>query len=216
MDLGSGDDSIRFNGNGYLLNNGTIRLGAGIDSITGINARLTNTGTIDFGEGNNNISAFSLSNTGTLSFGSGNDSVTTTSSLGINNSSTVLLGGGNDIVNCISSTTNNFGQPATSARPAGLINFGDGNDTLIGYGRGLVDGGTGIDRILLPTSAYRINVFSTYCTIAQLQPNGLPSPNFMTAYGFELIGSSTNPNNTITPANGSILIGADGSISILA
>lgn len=78
-----------------------------------------------------------------------------------------------------------------------------------------MQGGAGLDRILLPASGYQVKTYSGYCTIAQLQSNGTPSLKPITAYGFELIGSATNPANSFTPSDGSYLIGADGSISKL-
>jgi hypothetical protein len=148
LNTGEGNDIIfgsgpysRFGRFGYgIVNSGTLNAGEGDDIITGTgenfgaNTGLLNWGTLNAGEGNDIITGEGqeggLTNPGTLNTGDGNDIITGNGLPGIQNFDSGIINTGNGEDSIISS--------------GGFFNYGqvflgDGNDSING---GLYNGGT--------------------------------------------------------------------------
>ena len=150
----------------------TIDALAGNDSIIGsssggsYNYGIDNKGSIDTGNGNDNINGsgsgsntgsikLGIVNNGTITTGAGNDSITGSYdgfnyvgfSNGILNNGTIDTGEGNDTVNAL---VGGFGG-------SGTTNLGIGKDTLKGFGSGNFIGGDGKDKILFGEGFYTIS-----------------------------------------------------------
>ena len=168
---------------------GIINLGEGDDLMVGetwaVNppndgesprAGIVNYGLINTGNGNDHICGFS--------------GTTEQSNKGIFNDGTIITGTGNDFIDAL---TGGFSG-------TGLTDLGLGDDTLVGFGSGRFDGGSGTkDKLLLGNGSY------TFSGFGQLGNEPDASGYFKLAKGsdtmliknFELIGSAADPSNDI-------------------
>jgi len=213
IDTGDGNDIITAIGNYYILyNNGSIDTGNGNDSIIAEeNGNLplynsSNDGTINTGSGNDSIILQGgLYNSGGVFLGDGNDSLALTPSKffpnhALANYSAIDTGDGDDI---ITSTGVIYNEGVFSE---GVINMGNGKDSLIGeggfegsgnvflgngkdylkgFGSGNFDGGNGQDTLELTSGSYTIGISSAGVNFAK---NGI----IMNTSEFEkLIAGST-------------------------
>jgi Ca2+-binding RTX toxin-like protein len=170
-----GDDTI--NGTGRIVgidNNSAIRTGSDDDTIYGKGG--------EYGIFTNAIAS--------IDTGEGNDMIIGIGSIGIFNSGIITTGKGDDTVDALTGGYSGSGKTC----------LGEGNDTLIGFGTGSFDGGAGIkDTILLSDGDYIYNGFGQLAN--QANTDGyykLTRGNIeMLIQSFELIGSASNPHNTI-------------------
>jgi hypothetical protein len=115
------------------LGGGTIYTGEGEDTITSVS--IDNGGTIHTGEGNDIITSTSIGNSGTIDTGNGEDSIISHGNLG-NYGGEVLLGEGNDsiIVDVFVNVSITQIDDDGIITRTGVINTGDGNDSIIANG----------------------------------------------------------------------------------
>ena len=172
---------------------GTIRLGEGNDTLrvetwsisapvdplspsTGI----VNYGTIDAGDGNDIVSGYSGTSNAT--------------NIAILNEGIIRAGAGDDTVDAL---TGGFSG-------SGLIDLGEGNDTLIGFGTGRFDGGGSFntnqrDTLLLGNGTYVCSLSSDlggFLSLSQDSPVTHKSST-MLLQGFERIGAASDPGTAI-------------------
>jgi Ca2+-binding RTX toxin-like protein len=157
IETGNGDDMIEGYGGRFVLaisNDGLIETGNGDDTIKGFGGEFTfgieNSGKIETGEGNDTIKgsagfdSVGIDNSGLIRTGRGNDTIegniesyaVEEDSIGINNSGLIDTGSDDDIVDALIGGFDG----------SGLINLGDGNDLIRGFGTQYVNGGQGFDR----------------------------------------------------------------------
>jgi hypothetical protein len=171
---------------------GIINLGEGDDLLVGetwavgpLNggvgprAGIVNYGLINTGDGNDHICGFS--------------GTTAQDNKGIFNDGTIITGNGNDFIDAL---TGGFSG-------AGLTDLGLGDDTLVGFGSGRFDGGSGIkDKVLLADGSY---AFAGFGRLGN-EPDAAgyfkltTGSDTMLIKNFELIGSAAaaaDPNNAI-------------------
>ena len=168
---------------------GIINLGEGDDLMVGetwaVNppndgesprAGIVNYGLINTGNGNDHICGFS--------------GTTEQSNKGIFNDGTIITGTGNDFIDAL---TGGFSG-------AGLTDLGLGDDTLVGFGSGRFDGGSGTnDKLLLADGSYTFTGFGPLGN----EPDAdgyfklTSGSDTMLIKNFELIGSAADPNNAI-------------------
>ncbi len=185
LNLGFGDDQIigqapviagSFNYGVY--NEGAIDTGYGNDLIQGTSRfgiSNTETGTINMGDGNDQIigessdagtdtSDYALINKGFINMGAGRDSIIGSNSHnGIFNSGTITMGEGADTVDALIGGAS--GTPG-GFQGGGLIDFGRGNDVLKGFGEGTFKGGAGTDSLVLQDGVYTVVADGSNFTIA--------------------------------------------------
>lgn len=164
IDTGKGSDIVRGIVQGAnavgIQNLGTILTGkdsdfvvgnaSGMGSGTGIRNFLN--GTINTGEGNDHIigagvtSGIVNESNSTIDTGEGNDYITgrlidgiNGTGRGITNSGVIKTGDGEDIVDGLT------GGFSSSLASVGVIELGEGDDLVRGYGRQIIDGGSGYD-----------------------------------------------------------------------
>jgi uncharacterized protein YkwD/deoxyadenosine/deoxycytidine kinase len=185
IDTGAGSDTITASSNGTAIDNdGSIITGDGNDSITGIGTEsreVLNKG-YSYGYG-------IISYNGTIDTGNGNDTITGSGwglgGYGIFCSNRIDTGSGNDVVDAL----------VGGFAGRGLINLGDGDDTLKGFGfvtqwgTGLFDAGLGSDRLLIGEAG-------TYTISAQADQSGFYSlrkdSNLMLIKSFEFLGNAND------------------------
>ena len=168
---------------------GIINLGEGDDLMVGetwaVNppndgesprAGIVNYGLINTGNGNDHICGFS--------------GTTEQSNKGIFNDGTIITGTGNDFIDAL---TGSFSG-------TGLTDLGHGDDTLVGFGSGRFDGGSGPkDKLLLADGSY---AFAGFGRLGN-EPDAAgyfkltTGSDTMLIKNFELIGSAADPNNAI-------------------
>jgi hypothetical protein len=172
----------------------TILLGQGNDNLVGQtwaflapadplspSPGIVNLGTIDTGVGNDRIKGF---------IGDNSDLFISLTNIGIVNNGTITTGAGDDTVDAL---TGGFSG-------SGLTDLGEGNDTLIGFGAGRFDGGSGIkDKLLLADGSY---AFAGFGRLGN-EPDAAgyfkltTDSDTMLIKNFELIGSAADPFNAI-------------------
>ena len=185
IDTGSGSDSITASSNGTAIDNdGSITTGDGNDSITGFSTGSRQVLDKDYSYGYGIISY-----DGTIDTGNGNDTITGAGwglgGFGIFCSNRIDTGSGNDVVDAL----------VGGFAGRGLINLGDGDDTLKGFGfvtqwgTGLFDAGLGSDRLLIGEAG-------TYTISAQADQAGFYSlskdSNLMLIKSFEFLGNAND------------------------
>jgi uncharacterized protein YkwD len=185
IDTGSGSDSITASSNGTAIDNdGSITTGDGNDSITGIS-----TGSREVLDKGYSYGYGIISYNGTIDTGNGNDTITGAGwglgGFGIFCSDRIDTGSGNDVVDAL----------VGGFAGRGLINLGDGDDTLKGFGfvtqwgTGLFDAGLGSDRLLIGEAG-------TYTISAQADQAGFYSlrkeSNLMLIKSFEFLGNAND------------------------
>lgn len=168
---------------------GIINLGDGDDLMVGeiwaVNppnggesprAGIVNYGLIKTGDGNDHICGFS--------------GITAPANKGIFNDGTIITGFGNDFIDAL---TGGFSG-------TGLTDLGHGDDTLVGFGSGRFDGGSGTkDKLLLADGSY---AFAGFGPLGN-EPDAAgyfkltSGSDTMLIKNFELIGSAANPFNAI-------------------
>lgn len=200
--FGAGDDIATLENTAFLSAAGIGSIGSGI-----INAK---TGIINLGEGDDLMIGETwavnppnggespragIVNYGLINTGNGNDHIRGFSGTiepankSIFNDGIIITGFGNDIIDAL---TGGFSG-------TGLTDLGPGDDTLMGFGSGRFDGGSGIDKLLLPDGSY------TFTGFGQLgnEPDAdgyfklTSGSDTMLIKNFELIGFAADPNNTI-------------------
>ena len=183
IDALNGNDSIigSSSGGSYnygIDNKGSIDTGNGNDNINGS------------GSGTGNSSNYGIYNTGSIDTGNGNDSITGSGSgsdsyynYGIYSSGSIDTGEGNDTVNAL---VGGFGG-------SGTTNLGIDNDTLKGFGSGNFNGGDGTDKILFGEGSY---------TISDGVINGIMNVTSFEAIGGANGGLFTFANGTLTVTDG--------------
>jgi len=204
--FGAGDDITAPENMAVLSAAGISTIGSGI-----INAR---TGIINLGEGDDLLVGETwavgplnggvgpragIVNYGLINTGDGNDHIcgfsgtTAQDNKGIFNDGTIITGNGNDFIDAL---TGGFSG-------AGLTDLGVGDDTLVGFGSGRFDGGSGIkDKVLLADGSY---AFAGFGRLGN-EPDAAgffkltTGSDTMLIKNFELIGSAAaaaDPNNAI-------------------
>ena len=186
---------------------GIINLGEGDDLMVGetwaVNppnggesprAGIVNYGLINTGDGNDHICGFS--------------GTTAPANKGIFNDGTIITGIGNDFIDAL---TGGFSG-------TGLTDLGLGDDTLVGFGSGRFDGGSGTkDKLLLADGSYTFTGFGPLGN----EPDAdgyfklTTSSDTMLIKNFELIGSAADPNNAIDFNLGGVYNVVGGSISFV-
>ena len=175
---------------------GVINLGYGDDLMVGetwaVNppnggesprAGIVNYGLINTGDGNDHICGFS--------------GTTAPANKGIFNDGTIITGIGNDFIDAL---TGGFSG-------TGLTDLGLGDDTLVGFGSGRFDGGSGPkDKLLLADGSY---AFAGFGRLGN-EPDAAgyfkltKGSDTMLIKNFELIGSAADPINAIQFNLGSV------------
>ena len=127
---------------------------------------------------------------------------------GIFNDGTIITGTGNDFIDAL---TGGFSG-------TGLTDLGLGDDTLVGFGSGRFDGGSGPkDKLLLADGSY---AFAGSGRLGN-EPDAAgyfkltTSSDTMLIKNFELIGSAADPNNAIDFNLGGVYNVVGGSISFV-
>jgi hypothetical protein len=159
---GTGNDTITakggtlFDGQTGLFNAGLISMGAGNDAITasGFTA-IYNSGTLGMGDGVDRITAsgsqFGIFNDigGRILFGSSGSTLTASGVIsGVKNNGTIEFAGGKNTVNITKGGISGDLNPLDGDNPYGLWSFGEGADTLTGFGTGFFNGGEVISNTL--------------------------------------------------------------------
>lgn len=204
--FGAGDDITAPENMAFLSAAGISTIGSGI-----INAK---TGMINLGEGDDLLVGETwavkqlnvgegpragIVNYGLINTGNGNDHIcgfsgtTEPDNKGIFNDGTIITGSGNDFIDAL---TGGFSG-------TGLTDLGLGEDTLVGFGSGRFDGGSGIkDKVLLADGSYAFAGFGRL----ENEPDAAgffkltTGSDTMLIKNFELIGSAAaaaDPNNAI-------------------
>ena len=226
IDVGTGNDTIfgaaddiigdveksslppitKYIGSGILNGQtGTIFLGEGNDTLRGEtwsisapadplspSAGIVNFGAIDAGDGNDEIHGCS---------GTSNPT-----NIGILNEGVIKTGAGDDTVDAL---TGGFSG-------SGLTHLGEGNDTLIGFGTGRFDGGSGLnDTVLLSDGTYAFTGFGRLGNGSNADGYFKLTNNLVTmlVQNFEFIGSASDPINAIQMNLGSLYNIAGNSIT---
>ena len=186
MITGKGDYIGFSNYGGIYINSGSRESN---DQITGISTK-------EYG--------VAFENYGEISTGSGNDKITgigRNGAIAIRNGGTIYMGAGNDTVDA---SRGGF-------TGGGLIDMGDGINTLIGFGEQTVDGGGNKkSRVLLNQGKYTVTTQSDGFLISMF---GDKSELVMDVFGFGLIGGVAKPLGTIELRSGTLTIAANGSAS---
>jgi hypothetical protein len=213
--LGDGADKCYGEGTEIGIFNGSlIETGPGNDTLQGIggNIGIANAGggplfgRIFMGTGNDRLIAqgrTGLTNIDTIDMGAGNDFMSLTGGIeAVFNSGQILMGDGLDTLEIVS------GIYAGS----GAINMGLGNDTLICSVsttlidhlniRGTVDGGPGIDKILLRDGTYQTSAPTAFSPFGSIGCQGMMLPVKTTS--FERVGGVSGGLFTFT--NGTLIV----------
>jgi len=204
LNTGEGDDTITAFGSdsGFINEAGTVNTGGGNDIITagggynydsyGVGLSIWDGGTINTGNGEDSIiiSAGGFTNSGEVFLGEDNDSLIAGGSrynydflenFSLENFNTIETGNGNDIITSYSAIYNQ-----------GIINTGDGNDSIIandgfesgpnssgawflgegedyinGFGSGDFYGGNGNDTLELTPGTYTVGIWDTSATFTK-------------------------------------------------
>jgi hypothetical protein len=161
------------------INNGILNAGSGADQIVGIggSAGVFNQGTIDAGADDDSL-------VGRVRGAEG---------AAIWNEGFISMGEGNDTVDAI----------LGGFTGGGIVDLGNGNDAILGFGDVNVNGGAGTDRLLLDAGTYQISE-------GVITRSG--SSAVLTFQGIERIGSATS-GDSVNLLNGTLVIGVDGAIA---
>jgi hypothetical protein len=218
INTGEGNDSVEgvsFDGGLLLAYSASVFTGSGNDFVTGKSVSngvfVSGDSVVDTGDGNDQIvgeggfaGSFGLAvDNSVISSGAGNDRITGINTSGqlfgiaVIGNGLISAGEGNDVVDA---SIGGFGY-------GGLIDMGNGNDTVLGFGDILIDGSTGTDKLLLPEGSYSITSNGTFFDIAKDSVT-------MIAGSVELIGSAFS-GNTIDLATGALTVAGDGTLVLV-
>ena len=190
--------------NGYwVMNSNAINTGEGDDQLSGRgNVGIRNFSLLSTGDGKDRVLGFGGSigiwNEVEIDTGSGDDYIKGEGSwAGIANNGIINTGSGNDIVDAIKGGFRFEEKNPENPKGSGIVDLGNDDDRILGFGTGEFIGGDGSDIILLPEGLYEIGANSI-----------TRSWDVMKVTGFEKVGGINGGVFDFTP--GRIEIGSDG------
>jgi hypothetical protein len=192
-----------------LAANQFARTLAGDDEIIGIDKRgigIQITGVLQMGKGKDRLVGLSrkgdgISTEGNIAMQGGDDVIIGSGKKeGIRNDTVISMGRGNDELDA---SRGGFGG-------VGSIFLDGGNDTLRGFGRQDVFGGSGRDVALLLEGTYTIRHSGSNPNVFRVSKKGTT----LSLFGFERIGSNRT-DDTLGLRSGTLLVAANGDLSYI-